>query len=298
MHSRSFAGLVLAAAACATAPAQKGPATFTYAPAPGTKYVRTVKLVSETSLPGTPYRQLEEREFVWNVSIGREGDSTLVKQQLQRLAVRINGADVLDGERGAGSDVSVDLVVDRSAQVTEVRGAEKAAQLLAALARPGAREVAETMFTPDLVKEIAVARFDMVVRDIVGRPTAPGSSWTVPDADPAVRNKTLTVDRTEPCGGTSCARVSAEYAVNPRAGARRALQSAATFLVRNGVDPRSAEVADATLQYRDELLLEPATMVDHGATFAQTARVVFAGPGGQPVPVEFKSSLKQSSEFP
>jgi hypothetical protein len=298
MHIRSFAALVLAAAACATASAPKGPTTFTYAPPPGTKYVRTVKLVSETSLPGTPYRQLEEREFVWNVSIGREGDSTLVKQQLQRLEVRINGADVLDGERSASSDVSVDLLVDRSAQVTEVRGAEKAAQLLAALARPGAREVAETMFTPQLVKEIAVARFDMVVRDIVGRPTAPGSSWTVPDEDPAVRTKTLTVDRTEPCGRTSCARVSAEYAVNPSAGARRALQSAATFLARNGVDPRSAEVADATLQYRDELLLEPATMVDHGASFSQTARVVFAGAGGQPVPVEFKSSLEQGSEFP
>jgi hypothetical protein len=298
MHSRCFASLVLATAACATAPAQKGPATFTYAPPPGTKYVRTVKLVSEISLPGTAFRQLDEREFVWNIAIDREGDSTLVKQQLQRLVVRINGADVLDGERGPGADVSVDLVVDRSAQVTDVRGAEKAAQLLAALARPGAREVAQSMFTPELVKDIAVARFDMVVRDIVGRPTAPGSSWTVPDTDPAVRSKTLTVDRTEPCGATSCARVSAEYAVNPRAGARRALQSAATFLVRNGVDPRSTEVADATLQYRDELLLETATMVDHGATFSETARVVFAGQGGQPIPVEFKAKLEQSSEFP
>ena len=46
---------------CATTPAVAP--TFTYAPQPGTRFVRTVKLVNETSLVGSPYRQREEQEI-------------------------------------------------------------------------------------------------------------------------------------------------------------------------------------------------------------------------------------------
>jgi len=271
---------------------------FTYAPAAGTRYVRTVKLVSETSLVGAPYRHREEQEFVWNVSYSHEGENTLVTHQLQRLAVRIDGAEVLDGERAPGMGVTVDLVVDPSPRVIEVRGAEKAAELLTPLLRDGVRQASDFSVTTELVRRFAVARFEMMVRDVVGHPTDPGASWPAADADPAIVKKTMTVDRIEACGQARCARVSAQYEVNPRAGAVTALRSAAAFLIRNGVDPGSAEVVDATLEYRDELLLEPGTLVDHGASFAQTARVTFARPDGQALPVEFRSTLEQSSMFP
>jgi len=289
---------VLAAlgAGCATTSGSVAP-TFTYAPPPGTHFVRTVKLVSETSLVGSPFRQREEREFVWNVAVSKEGDRTLITQQLQRVALRINDAEILDGERVPGSALSVDLVVDREPKVTEVRGAERAAQALSALLRPGMEQSSGYLLTPEEIKAIAVARFEMVVRDVVGHPTAPGSTWLATDVDPSVRTKTMTVDRIEPCGSARCARVSAQYEVNPKEGARRALRSAALFLARNGVNPAEAEVLDATLEYRDELLLEP-TLVDHGATFSQTARVTFAGARGTQIPVEFRSTLVQSSEFP
>jgi len=120
-----------------------------------------------------------------------------------------------------------------------------------------------------------------VVRDVVGHPTAPGSTWSVTDVDPTVRTKTMSVDRIEPCGSARCARVSAQYEVNPEAAARRALRSAAFFLARNGVNPAQAEVVDASLDYRDELLLEPGTLIDHAANFSQTARVTFVGAQGQ-----------------
>jgi hypothetical protein len=138
----------------------------------------------------------------------------------------------------------------------------------------------------------------MVVRDVVGHPTAPGTSWPAADPDPTVRSKTMTVDRVEPCGSARCARVTAQYEVNPRAAARRAMRSAAAFLARNGVNPAQAEVLDATLDYRDELLIEPGTLVDHSASFSETARVTFAGSQGNPIPVEFRSTLEQSSAFP
>ena len=284
------------AAGCATTPPVTP--TFTYAPPPGTRFVRTVKLVSETSLVGNPYRQREEQEYVWNVGFSREGENTVVTQQLQRVALRINGAELLDGERMPGVTLSVDLVVSPEPRVIEVRGTERAAEVLAALASPGAEGSAREMFGPEQVREFAVARFEMVVRDVVGHPTAPGSSWVAADPDPAVKKKTMNVDRLEPCGNARCAQVSAQYDVDPRAAARRALRSAAAFLARNGVDPAQAEVLDANLDYRDELLLEPATLVDHAATFSQIARVTFAGPQGNQIPVELRTSLEQSSTFP
>ena len=284
-------------AGCATTSSAVAP-TFTYAPPPGTHFVRTVTLVSETSLVGSPFRQRVEQEFVWNVGFSQEGDLTLVTQQLQRVALRINDADVLDGERVPGSGLSVDLVVNREPRVVEVRGAARAAEVLSGLVRPGVTNAEEGLLSADQVRALAVARFEMVVRDVVGHPTAPGSSWAGADLDPTVRSKTLTVDRIEPCGTARCARVSAQYEVNPTAAARRALRSAAVFLARNGVNPAQAEVVDATLDYRDELLLEPGTLVDHAATFSEVARVTFAGPQGNAIPVEFRSTLEQSSTFP
>jgi hypothetical protein len=291
-------GWLLAAAlavGCATTPTVTP--TFTYAPPAGTRFVRTVKLVSETSLVGSPFRQREEQEFVWNVSFAREGELTVVTHQLQRVALRINGADLLDGERVPGSGVSVDLVVSPEPRVVEVRGAERAAEALAGLVNAG-NERAATMFGPEQVKEIAVARFEMVIRDVVGHPTAPGSTWGVQDTDNVILKKVMTVDRLEPCGSARCARVSAQYEVNPQAAARRAMRSAAAFLVRNGVNPAQAEVVDANMDYRDELLLEPSTLVDHAATFSQIARVTFAGSDGKAIPVEFRTALEQSSSFP
>lgn len=280
---------------CATTPAVTP--TFTYAPPAGTRFVRTVKLVNETSLVGSPYRQREEQEFVWNVAFTREGKNTLVTQQLQRVALRINGAELLDGERMPGEGLSVDLVVSPEPRVLEVRGAERAAEVLGGLVRSGS-EQARGMFGPEQVKELAVARFEMVVRDVVGQPTAPGSTWVAADPDPAVKKKTMTVDRLEPCGTARCARVSAQYDVDPPAAARRALRFAASFLARNGVDPAQAEVVDANLDYRDELLLEPGTLVDHAASFSQIATVTFAGAQGKQIPVELRTSLEQSSTFP
>jgi hypothetical protein len=289
--------LVAAALAmgCATTPALVP--TFTYAPPSGTRFVRTVKLVNETSLVGSPYRQREEQEFVWNVSFAREGDNTVVTHQLQRVALRINGADLLDGERLPGGGLSVDLVVTPEPRVVEVRGAERAAEVLGGLVTAGS-ERDRGMFGPEQVKDLAVARFEMVIRDVVGHPTAPGSTWPAADPDPAVQKKTMTVDRLEPCGTARCARVSAQYDVDPRAAARRALRFAAAFLARNGVDPAQAEVVDASLDYRDELLLEPGTLVDHAATFSQIARVTFAGAQGKQIPVELRTSLEQQSSFP
>jgi hypothetical protein len=286
--------LSLLAASCATTGHSVTP-KFTYAPPAGTRYVRTVKIVTETSLPGSPYRELLEREFVWNIAVSKNGDNTLVAQQLQRLAVRLNGVDVIDGERVPGSNLSVDLVVDKNAKVLEVHGTDEAAKLLSGLLRQASTD-SEPMFSPEAVKEIAVARFEMVVRDLVGHPTAPGSTWTVDPEDSIVRKKTLTVDKLEPCGTATCARVSA-IRRGPRCGGARAMGSGGVPGPGWG-EPREGRGPRRQPRGTDEIQVEPSTMIDHGATFTQTSRVTFAGAKGQPIQVELKTALEQSSSLP
>ena len=292
--ARAWLFAVVLATGCATTPAVAP--RFTYAPRDGTRYVRTVRVVSETTVIGTPLRQREEQEFVWNVAFSRQGDNTLVTHQLQRLAVRINDAVVLDAERPPGEGVSVDLLVSPEPRVLEVRGTERAAELLSSL-RVDLGDRSGVAMGPDQVRRIAVALFEMVVRDVVNRPAATGSTWAAADPDPTVERKTMSVDRLEPCGPVRCARVTAQYEVSPQA-ALPALDAATAVLARSGMDPAQADVLDTTVDYHDEVLLEPGTLVDHAASFSRIIRVTFAGPQGAQVPVEFRTRLEQTSTFP
>jgi hypothetical protein len=285
---------VVLATGCATTPAVAP--KFTYAPKNGTRYVRTVRMVSETTVVGTPVRQREEQEFVWNVAFARQGSNTLVTHQLQRLSLRINDAVVFDVERAPGEGVSVDLLVSPEPRVLEVRGTERAAELLSSF-RADRDDRSGMTIGPDQVRRIAVALFEMVVRDVVDRPTATGSTWVAADPDPAVERKTMSVDRLEPCGPVRCARVTAQYEVRPQA-ALPALDAATAFLAGSGMDPSQTDVLDTAVEYHDEVLLETGTLVDHAATFSRIIRVTFVGPGGAQVPVEFRTRLEQSSTFP
>ena len=280
--------------ACATTPPVTP--TFTYAPRSGTHYVRRVKVVNEATVIGSPLRQRQEQEFVWKVAFTRQGDLTVVSHQLQRLSLRVNDASVAEVDGPTAESVSVDLLVSPGPRVLEVRGAERAAKLLSSLTL-ATDATSEPTIEPEQVKQIAVALFEMVVRDVVGHATAPGSSWIAMDPDPAIARKTMRVEGLEPCGTARCARVKAEYEMSTEP-AVKARRTSSTSLTRVGLDPADAQVADESLEYHEEILLEPATLVDHSATFSRISRVVFVLPQGARVPVEFRTTLEQSSTFP
>jgi len=282
------------AGACAT-PATVAP-TFTYAPPKGTHYVRTVKVVNQATLIGSPLRQREEQEFVWKVAFTRQGELTVVTHQLQRLSVRLDDARVLELDGPSAEKVSVDLLVSPGPRVIDVRGAEQAASVLSSLA-PATGTASGTAIEPEQVRKIAVALFEMMVRDVIGHATAPGSTWVAMDPDPAVDRKTMRVERLEPCGAARCARVTAEYQLSSDRTVN-ALQPASFILAQSGMDPATAQVVDAELEYQEEIIVEPETLVDHSASFARISRVIFARPDGTLVPVEFRTTLDQSSTFP
>jgi hypothetical protein len=292
--ARGWLWAVVLATGCATTPAVAP--RFTYAPRNGTRYVRTVRMVSETTVIGTPVRQRVEQEFVWNVAFARQGSNTLVTHQLQRLSLRINDAVLFDSERAPGEAISVDLLVSPEPRVLEVRGTERAAELLTTI-RAELGDRSGVTIRRDQVRQIAVALFEMMVRDVVDRPTATGATWAAADPDPFIERKTMSVDRLESCGPVRCARVTAQYEVSPQV-ALSALDVAREFLTRSGVDPSQVEVLDTSVDYHDEVLVETGTLVDHAASFSRIIRVTFAGPQGTQVPVEFRTRLEQSSVFP
>jgi len=292
--ARLCLGAVVLATGCATTPAVAP--RFIYAPPNGTRYVRTVRIVSETTVIGTPVRQRQDQEFVWNVAFVRQGANTLVTHQLQRLSLRINDAVLLDSERAPREAVSVDLLVSPEPRVLEVRGTEWAAELLTRI-RDELGDRSGAAIRRDQVRQIAVALFEMMVRDVVDRPTAPGSTWTASDPDPFIERKTMSVDRLESCGAVRCARVTAQYEVSPQA-ALSALEVAREFLARSGVDPSQTDVIDTSVEYHDEVLVETGTLVDHAASFSRIIRVTFSGPQGAQIPVEFRTRVEQSSTFP
>ncbi len=55
---------------------------------------------------------------------------------------------------------------------------------------------------------------------------------------------------------------------------------------------------DAELEYHDEILLEPGTLVHHAASFSRITRVTFGGAQGIYIPVEFRITPEQSLTFP
>jgi hypothetical protein len=64
------------------------------------------------------------------------------------------------------------------------------------------------------------------------------------------------------------------------------------------LDLSQSALLDATVEYHDEVLLETGTLVDHAASFSRIVRVSFVGPRGVQFPVEFRTSLEQTSTFP
>jgi hypothetical protein len=256
-------------------------------------------MVNEATVIGSPLRQREEQEFVWHVAFTRQGDLTVVTHELQRLSVRINDATVIDVDGATAQRVSVDLLVSPGPRVLEVRGAERAARMLSSLP-VGTSGASAPVIEPEQVRKIAVELFELVVRDVVGHPTAPGSTWAAMDPDPAVDRKTMRVEGIGPCGASRCARVTAEYQLASDHSERSVspVRTASAFLSQSGVALADAQVLDATLEFHEDILLEPGTLVDHWASFSRISRVVFVSSQGVQVPVEFRTTLEQSSTFP
>ncbi|HTB77618.1 MAG TPA: hypothetical protein VK762_30450 [Polyangiaceae bacterium] len=302
----SVVALALGAAGCSESdeqgPARSGsaemqPESFTFAPPDGARGVRTENRRYEASLVGAPLRNLEERELRWNVESKRNGDQFVVTQELAHVTMKHDGETLVDKDVKPGAVVA-QLIIDKAGNLVDVRGLEGASKALMVAPSPDARPGAAPELSPQTLKALVATRYEETLGDIVGRPTKAGTSWTTQGRPGGpVISRTVTVQKTEPCGATMCTGLQAIYKLNPRLMLSIADQIVGEYARMIGKAPSKVDVQTAMYSMQGTLLTEPATMMNHGATLDETGKILFEGPKKQPMEIDLQGRTLITFEY-
>lgn len=280
----------------AKAPAAEAATTFQYAPRIGSKFRHIMTRAEESSIVGTPLRQLEEWTITWNVELTTENEATLMRAELAGLALSVNGATVLNGDEVAAKKAFIEILLDSQGRVIDVRRTDTLTDAIVSVSNPESAPIVRAIFEPNGLRYHFAGLVAERVVDLQGKPATVGSSWQVesaPDA-PGAATRTLRVMASEPCGAFSCVKVDRETRVAPEIVWEAARQRVADYVKSQGGDPEKIQLAKANIELKDEMLVEPATLQFHGASFVQAATLTVESPNGQ---LTVTSSLKRSSSY-
>jgi hypothetical protein len=138
----------------------------------------------------------------------------------------------------------------------------------------------------------------LLLGDTVGQSAAPGASWTIPRKQGSlVLSRKVTVERHEPCGNATCARMRVDYEVDPRAVSDAAVAVVKARVQAAGGDPTKVVVKNSTYAMRGTMLIEPATMLGHGASLDESGTISMTGPSKEEVTVEMKGLTEISYDY-
>jgi hypothetical protein len=302
-------GLALGASACSatdeegarSATAEMQPESFTFAPPDGTHGVRTDHRRYEAALVGTPLRNLREQELRWNIDTRHSGDQFIVSQELAHVTVKHDEETLVDREVQSGAVVA-QLIIDKAGNLVDVRGLEGTSKTLQSLFEPGTasvrgREQDEQAFSPQNLKALVATRYEETLGEIVGRPTKVGSTWTTQGREGGpVISRTITVEKTEPCGQMVCSRLQAVYKLNPKAMLSAADEIVAAYARWAGQAPSKLNIQAAMYSMQGMLLTEPATMINHSASLDESGKILFEGPKKQ-MEIDLKGKVDITFEY-
>ena len=280
----------------ADAAADAAPSTFKYAPRIGSKFRHVMSRVQELTIVGTPLRQIEEWKLTWDVELSTEQNATLMTGRLAALELSVNGAVVLRGDEVAAQKAFVEILLDSAGQVIDVRRTQTITDAVVSVARPEAAEVVRAAFHPEALRYHFAALVAERTADLSGRSAAVGASWQIdaaPEA-PGAATRTLRVTAEEPCAPFACVRVARETKIAPEIVWESAKVQVEEYVKSQGGDPALVKLDKAEVALTDEMIVEPATLQFHGATFDQSATITVQGPSGQ---LTVKSSLKRGSTY-
>jgi hypothetical protein len=273
--------------------------SFTFAPPDGTRGVRTERRRYEIALVGTPLRDLEDEVLTWNIAAHapRGADQPFtIDQELAHAAVKHDGETLIDRDIQPGV-VKAQLLVDRAGKLVDVRGLDDASKTLKSLVSPEEAPAAARVFSTENLEALVAIRYEETVGDVVGRPDKVGSSWTT-QAEPgrAVVSRTVSVQSLEPCGGATCARLHADYKLDPRTLVTLAGEIVRDYARWSGRAPAKLNVRAALYSMQGTLLTEPATMVNHNAALEESGKVLFAGPK-RPMEIDLTGKTEISFDY-
>ncbi len=290
------AGLAGASIACSkeepppASPASAGHAqVFRFAPPDGTEYTRTDRKSEEVAIVGAPLRQTETQELRWRTRVERKGDEYRVKQDLVYLSLARDGQTLAQGEVPEG--ISATLEIDDRGTLKAVTGLERTAEIFRKLAAPGKEAEAERVITTDTLADIVASRYKLLFGDTIGRPATPGSTWTITNPPGSfVMSRTVTVTNHEACDGANCARLKVDFKLDPKVVEQGAVSMVKGSASAAGEDPSKVTVRDANYGMSGWMLVEPATMLSHGASLTEGGTVTVADPEQRVLSIEIKGT--------
>jgi hypothetical protein len=293
--------LLLATSACGPKEAAKAPeasqtAAFQYAPRLGSKFRHVMTRAVELAVVGTPFRQLEEWAITWDVSLSAENNATLMRGELAGLELKVNGVQILRGDEVTPKKAFVEILLDSSGKVIDVRRADTITDAIVSVSRPESADVVRAAFNPEALRYHFAGLVSERTEGLMGRPANAGASWQIeaePNA-PGMATRTLRVGDVEPCGAFSCVKVARETRIAPEIVWAAAKHDVEEYVKSQGGDPTKVTLAKADIQLTDEMVVEPATMQFHGASFLEATTLTVDAPTGQ---LTVKSSLKRGSTY-
>jgi hypothetical protein len=280
----------------ASATAARAGEVFRFAPPDGTEFVRTDRRSEEVAVVGAPLRQIETDELRWRTRVAREGDAYRIDQDLVYLSYSRDGETLLQGEVPKG--ISATLHIDPRGELTSINGLERTAETLRSLVTPGQEAVAEKLFTAESLSDVVASRYKILFGETIGRPSAPGSSWKLSHPPGSfVTSRTVTVTGHEPCGETICARLQVTFELDPKVVADTAVGIVGSSLGGAGEAPEQATVKSADYRMSGWMLLEPATMLSHGASLTEGGTVTVADADNKAITIELKGTTELSYSY-
>lgn len=270
--------------------------TFRFAPPDGAEYVRIDRRTEEVAIVGAPLRRVENEELRWQVKVDRTGDGYEVKQDLAFLSYTKDGQTIAKGKVSDG--VSAELMIDNNGNLMDVKGLDETAETLRTIVSAGKESEAANVITPEALAYIVSSRYKMLFGETIGRPAAPGSSWTITNPPGSfVTSRTVTVQRHEACDSATCARMQVDFQLDPQVLARAAIAMVKSRVSAMGGDAEKVAVRRATYGMTGWILVEPATMLSHGAMLTEAGTVTVADTSQQETTVEMKGTTELSYSY-
>jgi len=287
-------GLALGVAACsestipqrAQAPGvaemqgREEPATFRFWAPAGTQFVWTQRRKFDAMLVGTDIADHDQSELRWVVSMRpSSSEPTVVDMRLVGVSYVHDGHIMVSGE----TDALVQLAIDSEGTLQSVSGADEAARAVRALATPEAQPIVDRMFSAAALSTLVRTRTQVMLEDVVGRPTYEGATWIVPQrsAGNALFTR-YTVEGARACdagpGGetTACKQLHVWVDVQPRAA-----EALARSLVERYAREKDEQVAplpqwSGGYHLWGTLLVQPATLMPAGAELREAGHFSMA----------------------
>jgi hypothetical protein len=277
------------------------PATFRFWAPLNTKFVWTERREFDAALVGTDVADHDVSELRWVVTMyPTASEPTVIDQRLERVSYEHAGRKVVSG---APQGAVIQLAVDSEGTLQSVSGLDAASRAVHALAPPEEAPLVDRMFSSAALGALVRARTQLMLEDVVGRPTHEGATWIVsqlPASDALF--KRYTVEGARPCdaspGGepTACTQLRVWVDVQPRAA-----ETLARSLIERYAHERGQQVAllpewKGGYHLWGMMRVQPATLLPAGAALREAGHLSMVS-GGTHYDVDLRATTDDTFEY-